>query len=152
MINHYEVAYRDAREVLHHRNKKVSEPIYGLDGLRYCPVDGMLLTDRDVLKEAWGTNLADEILREWTTSDSLNCSECNRLWHEYLQAAADYRQLFRQQKMPELAQKSPALAKRAETWQDARRSLKAHTTIHRLGIGTGKDRGQRLEAPSQPAG
>jgi hypothetical protein len=65
MRDHYEEAYWKAREVLYRREKKVGKPVYRQDGLRYCPVDGSPLTDRDVLKEAWGLELADEILREW---------------------------------------------------------------------------------------
>ena len=64
MVQQYEKAYFDAREVLHFRGKKVARPNLGEDGLRYCPVDGSPLTDRGVFKEAWGETLADEILRE----------------------------------------------------------------------------------------
>jgi hypothetical protein len=131
MINHYEIAYRDAREVLHHRDKNVGKPIYNPDGLRYCVVDGLLFSDREVFKEAWGTKLADELLREWSTSDSLNCFECNRLWHEYLDAARGYLQIFRQQNRA-LVEEWPASAKAAERRQGARQSLRDHTAIHRL--------------------
>jgi hypothetical protein len=66
MVQQYEKAYLDAREVLYFRGKKVAKPTVGEDGFRYCPVDGFLLTDRGVFKEAWGDQLADEILREQT--------------------------------------------------------------------------------------
>ena len=60
----FEKIYREARAVLHRRGKAVGSPTTGHDGLRYCRIDGTPLTDCEVLKEAWGENLADEILRE----------------------------------------------------------------------------------------
>src|SRR5213593_1458928 len=60
----YEKTYRDAREVLFLRGKRVGGPAFGDDGLRYCPVDGFSCTDREILREAWGDSLADEILGE----------------------------------------------------------------------------------------
>jgi hypothetical protein len=63
-MDHYQEDYWQAREVIYRRDKKVGKPVLCPDGLRYCLVDGSLLTDHDVLKEAWGVDLADEILRE----------------------------------------------------------------------------------------
>src|SRR5947199_1011305 len=84
----YEKAYSNAREVLYNRGKKISRPVCGAGGVRHCPVDGFLLTDRELLKEAWGESLADEILVETSpdivvmmllqqplSSPSIDCSE-----------------------------------------------------------------------------
>ena len=81
----YEKAYSDAREVLYNRGKKISRPLCGACGVRHCLVDGFPLTDRELLKEAWGESLADEILVELAESNSVPdcCQEGNRLWHEY---------------------------------------------------------------------
>ena len=61
-----ELAYQEARAVLHRRGKTVGKTVMGRDDVRYCIVDGLLLTDRDLFTEAWGGSLADEILRERT--------------------------------------------------------------------------------------
>jgi len=60
----FEQAYYEARSVLHRRGKIVERPVYGSDGIRYCRVDGRPLTDRELLKDAWGEGLAEEILQE----------------------------------------------------------------------------------------
>ena len=60
----YEQAYSEARAVLHRRGKILEKPVFGSDGIRYCCVDGLLLTDRELLKDAWGEGLAEEILHE----------------------------------------------------------------------------------------
>ena len=88
MVQQYEKAYLDAREVLYFRGKKVAKPTFGEDGFRYCPVDGFLLTDHGVFKEAWGDQLADEILRELTEIDSFQrcCSECDPIWLRFTDA------------------------------------------------------------------
>ena len=88
----YEKAYREAREVLYNRGKQVGAPRPGADSIRHCTVDGLLLNDRDVLKEAWGERLADEILvtrrhlkivieqqmaiQKWILQRSLNLRPC----------------------------------------------------------------------------
>ena len=70
----YEKAYYDAREILHNRGKKIGCPLFGPNLIRSCIVDGFSLSDYDLLKEAWGEMLAQEILRELAESDSLpNC-------------------------------------------------------------------------------
>ena len=60
----FEQAYYEARAVLHRRGKIVEKPVFGSDGIRYCRVDGRPLTDRELLKDAWGEGLAEEILHE----------------------------------------------------------------------------------------
>ena len=60
----YEKAYQEARAVLYRRGKRLEKPTLGDDGKRYCRVDGEPLTDRDLLREAWGESLANEILYE----------------------------------------------------------------------------------------
>jgi hypothetical protein len=57
----YEQAYRDARDVLHLRGRQVGKPQRRHDGVRYCPLDGQPLTDREILTEAWGAELVAEI-------------------------------------------------------------------------------------------
>src|SRR5260370_6722665 len=81
----YEKAYYDAREILHNRGKKIGCPVFGPDLVRSCAVDGFLLNDLDLLKEAWGENLTQEILMELAESDSLPncCPEGNRLWQKF---------------------------------------------------------------------
>src|SRR4051812_26821318 len=94
----YEDAYNDARHVVYRRGKRGGAPVCGPDGIRYCPVDGFLLADRDVLKEAWGESMADEILVA-AESDSLHCChEGNRLWQRYVDATkCNVRVLIQQQ-------------------------------------------------------
>jgi hypothetical protein len=60
----YEQAYTEARAVLHRRGRLVESPTIGNDGIRYCRVNGLPLTDREVFEDAWGEGLAEEILRE----------------------------------------------------------------------------------------
>jgi hypothetical protein len=60
----FEQAYNEARAVLHRRAKMVEAPVFGSDGIRYCRVDGRPLTDRELLKDAWGEGLAEEIFHE----------------------------------------------------------------------------------------
>ena len=60
----YEKAYSEARAVLYRRGKRLEKPTLGDDGARYCRVDGLPLTDRELLQEAWGESLANEILYE----------------------------------------------------------------------------------------
>jgi hypothetical protein len=86
----YEQAYREAVDALHRRGKRLGKPWHGREGQRHCPVDGVLLTDRDLLKEAWGVALADEILRSWVDTDPrpLFCRTCDQLWEEYAEATA----------------------------------------------------------------
>jgi hypothetical protein len=128
----YEDSYSNAREVLYTRGKKIGGPLRGQDGLRYCPVDGFLLTDRDLLKEAWGESLADEILAELAQSDSLPrcCPEGNRLWEQYsrstrcnLQILIERQIAASKQDCPALTQLVPLLRQAAESRQQVVRYL-----------------------------
>lgn len=130
MTDQQQETYWQAREVIYRRNKKVGKPVYCQDGLRYCPVDGSLLTDRDVLKEAWGAELADEILHEWAEDGSLNCPECDRLWREYLEVAKDYLEIFRRQQIPMKVEECAALGMAAKSRHNARQSLRNHAAMH----------------------
>jgi hypothetical protein len=135
----YERAYYAAREILHNRGKKVGCPSFGVDLVRSCAVDGSSLNDYDLLKEAWGKRLADEILKELDESDSLPncCPEGNRLWQEY----ADSRRLnldmliqkqtaARKKDSSTVTQLTPVLHQAAEVRQHNRRSLLEHAAAH----------------------
>ena len=58
----YELAYREARAVLHRRGKKIEAPYADENGLRFCRVDGRSLSDRELFREAWDDRIADELL------------------------------------------------------------------------------------------
>jgi len=88
--NPYEKSYRDARERLILRGKDIG-PVTYRDGIRYCPVEGMLLSDRNIFAEAWSEEIADAIIDEHTvmgdqsesTARSFSCTECERLLLAY---------------------------------------------------------------------
>ena len=61
--NEYELAYREARAVLHRRGKIIGTR-WDLNGLRYCRVDGRPLSDREIFQEAWDDRLAEELIQE----------------------------------------------------------------------------------------
>jgi hypothetical protein len=135
----YEKAYRDARDVLYLRGKKLGKPSYADGGLRYCPVDGFSLTDRDVLKEAWGDALADELLHDLAECDSLprSCPDCDRLWQDYDDATNRYVNAFRQSHSAASRHDWAALAQlrrlqdqAAESLLNARKSVRDHATVH----------------------
>ena len=58
----YELAYREARAVLHRRGKKIEAPFADENGLRRCRVDGHALSDWEIFREAWDDRIADELL------------------------------------------------------------------------------------------
>jgi hypothetical protein len=134
----YEKAYNDAREALHRRGKKVGGPGCSSGGIRYCPVDGFLLTDRDLLIEAWGESLAAEIITELAESDSrCCCPEGSRLWRQYSDGAKRYVKLLIQQQIAESNQDSATLAQLVPTLQPAaefrrltRQALLDHAATH----------------------
>ena len=135
----YEKAYYDAREILHNRGKKISSPLFGPNLIRSCIVDGFSLSDYDLLKEAWGEMLAQEILRELAESDSLPncCPEGNRLWQEYsdsmrlnLEILIKQQSAANKQDVARVAQLAPSLLQAAEVRLHNRRSLLEHAAVH----------------------
>src|SRR6266516_3387116 len=138
----YEKAYSDAREVLSNRGKKISRPVCGVDGVRHCPVDGFPLTDRELLKEAWGESLADEILVEFAESNSVPgcCQEGNRLWHQYSSSTRlNLSMLIRKEiaaSKQDDAQLAPMLLQAAESRRQTRRRVLDHAAMHTTAQGT----------------
>jgi hypothetical protein len=136
----YEAAYNEARKVLHQRGKKVGLPVQGEDGLRRCPVGGTLLLDHDLLKEAWGESLADEILcrRVEAGSVPLDCPDCVRFWVAFCVTTRPYLRAFSQHQMAasgdDLIEKSTSLKLATDRRQGARTALMEHAATHR---GTG---------------
>jgi hypothetical protein len=137
MRNDYEKAYCDAREVLYNRGKKIGGPLRVTVGVRYCTVDGLPLTDRDLLIEAWGERLADEIIVELAGPDSppACCPEANRLWQQYSDVTRRNLKILIQQQVAAskqdsaaLAQLAPLLRQAAECRRQIRRSLLDHET------------------------
>jgi hypothetical protein len=135
-----EKVYSEARHVLYRRGKKLGKPRAGCDGLRYCPVDGVLLTDHQLLEDAWGEKLAVEILGDIGANHSAphGCAECEQLWREYSNATRLYLRIFidRQifattaQDSAELERLAPILRQAAENRQSARRSVWEHGAHH----------------------
>jgi hypothetical protein len=137
----YERAYYAAREILHNRGKRVGCPVFGLDLVRFCPVDGILVNDLDLLRDAWGDRLVREILMELSESDSLPncCPEGNRLWEEYSDAGRlNLEILIKQQTAASkndpatVTQLGPALHQAAEARLRHRRSVLEHAAAHNL--------------------
>jgi hypothetical protein len=135
----YEKAYRDAREALFLRGKKVGGPRYTDDGLRYCPVDGFSYTDRDILRDAWGDSLADEILRGLGQNNAFprHCAECDRLWESYTEATKRYSAIFRQLHAATVRRDTAAVAEldivqrqAAQIQLSTRQSIRNHSTSH----------------------
>ena len=135
----YEKVYYDAREILHNRGKKIGNPLFGPDLVRSCAVDGFSLSDLDLLKEAWGERLAQEILRELAESDSLPncCPEGNRLWQKYsdsvrvnLEILVKQQAAFSKKDSATMTQLAPALQQAAEVRLHNRRSLLEHAAGH----------------------
>ena len=136
----YEKAYREAREALYLRGKKIGSQIYGQDGLRCCLVGGVPLTDWEVFKEAWSETIADEILHdlvECISPYSHACRECDKLWEKYELATAGYLEIFTIQQVAMNKQDSTALAERrslldraAEMRRAARKSVRDHGAAH----------------------
>ena len=121
----YETVYNDARAVLHRRGKRVGGPRRNSDGSRQCLVDGFPLTDRDLLKEAWGESMTNEILVELAEGDSHHCcAEGNLLWRRYLNA--------RRRNLKALFEPGVALMlhQAAECRREARRALLNHAATH----------------------
>ena len=138
----YEKAYRDAREALYLRGKKIGRLIYGQDGLRHCVVGGLPLSDREVFKEAWSEAIADEIfhdLAERNSASPQRCRECSELWEEYDLATAGYLEIFTIQRIAADKRDSTALAgvhsllnEAGEIRRAARKSVRDHWAAHAM--------------------
>ena len=135
----YEKVYYDAREILHNRGKKIGNPLFGPDLVRFCAVDGFSLSDLDLLREAWGEGLAQEILRELAEGDSLPncCPEGNRLWQEYsdsmrlnLEIVLKRQSAASKKDVATVAQLAPMLLQAAEVRLHNRRALLEHAAVH----------------------
>jgi hypothetical protein len=135
----YEKAYSDAREVLYNRGKKISRPLCGAGRVRYCLVDGFPLTDRELLKEAWGESLADEILVELAESHSVPgcCQKGNRLWHQYSRSTRLNLKILiakelaaSRQDDATIAQLASKLLQAVDSRRQTRRSLLDHAAMH----------------------
>jgi len=101
--NQYEKSYRDARERLALRGKNVGKPT-DRDGVRCCPVEGLLMTDRDIFAEAWSEEVAETILQErsavnsssdFLTGSSSLCAECEELCLLYSLSNETYLEILR---------------------------------------------------------
>src|SRR5947209_11023955 len=120
----YEHVYYEAREVLYRRGKKLGKPVQGDDNLRRCPVDDALLTDRELLSEAWGVVLSEEVLSEHAHRQALpsGCALCDKLWREYSQATRHYLKLFTDQALAEAKHDAMELARLIPILQQASES------------------------------
>ena len=103
----YEKHYREAREALARRGKRIGKLVY-LCGIRYCDFEGLLVADHDIFAQAWSEAIADEIIHEHGVitasggspgpvgSGSLpSCSECELLFLGYAVAHESYLELLR---------------------------------------------------------
>ena len=130
----YEAAYNEARKLLHQRGKKVGRAYYGEDGLRLCPVGGLLLGDRDLLREAWGESLTQELLSEQSeiVPAPLDCPDCIRLWMAFCVATASYLKAFAESHSANRSSlEASAVLERAQRRRSARRSVLDHASMHR---------------------
>jgi len=137
--NDYEKAYKDAREALYLRGRKIGKQLYQQDGLRYCLADGLPVTDREIFQDAWGKPTADKILHdlaECISSYSHGCRECEKHWEQYELATARYLEIFTIQQTAADEQDSTTLGKRslldraAEMRRVARKSVRDHQAAH----------------------
>src|SRR5207247_11464648 len=129
MNDAFEQVYRDAREVLYHRGMEVGKPVCANGGLRYCPIDGSLLSDQELLREAWGADLADELL-----SERASCRKCDGLWIDYSELTMQYVRIIRQRESAAphgTATLDSAERRAAARRHEARTALLDHAATHR---------------------
>ena len=133
----FDEVYFEAREVLYRRGTVVGKPTICKDGVRHCPVNGVSLIDRDLLKEAWGERLTDEILADLAESEAIPvcCVEFERLWHAYTLATRRYLRVFADQQISrdpsEQARLAPILREASQTRSRLRQAVREHSTAHR---------------------
>jgi hypothetical protein len=131
----FDEVYCEAREALYRRGKLLGKPAICKDGVRRCPVNGVLLIDRDLLKEAWDEPLADEILADLNESETtpVCCVEFERLWHDYILATRRYLRVFAEQQvlLTEHARLAPILAEASQTRGRLRQAVREHGAAHR---------------------
>ena len=126
----YERAYRDALAVLYLRGKVIGKSAYSKDGIRCCDIDRTPLTDREILKEAWGEGLANEIIGERNGLVAEGCRECERLWERYADMMSRYLAIIRQE--PPRGAGIDQLSRRVMDIRDsARKAVLDHIGGHR---------------------
>jgi hypothetical protein len=125
----FEKAYKDALGALYLRGKEVGKPACSHDGLRYCQIDHVPLGDREVLIEAWGERLADEIIREQHDLVERGCRECDRLWEMYADTLKRYLAIFHQ-KRQENQQDSGLVRRAIDIRNRERKAVLDHTATH----------------------
>ena len=135
----YEAAYNEARKLLHQRGKKVGRANYGEDGLRLCLVGGLLLSDQDLLREAWGDSLTQELLSEQSevVPAPLDCPDCIRFWMAFCEATASYLKAFTEShsaNRSSLKLKASAVLEHAERRRSARQSVLDHALMHHYSV------------------
>jgi len=139
----YERAYRDALDVLQLRGKIVGKPAYSQDGLRYCRIDQVALGERDILEDAWGESLADEIIGELNGSFAHGCRECDRLLEKYADMMKRHVALVHSRKSLAQAGSDPMGRRVMEIRDRARQAVLDHTATH--------PRTQDCGAPRRPS-
>ena len=131
----FDEVYFEAREVLYRRGTVVGKPTICTDGRRRCPVNGASLIDRDLLKEAWGERLADEILADLNEAIPVCCVEFERLWHAYTHATRRYLRAFADHQVSrdpaEQARLAPILGEASQVRSRLRQAVREHGTAHR---------------------
>ena len=128
----YERVYCEARDVLFRRGKRLGQPRVASDSIRRCAVSGVPLTDLEVFIEAWGQELADEIVRPTLTSccKTENCQECQRLWQEYWVVAERYSGLLKADLTARDVHDASALTEPGKQRGRARSLLLGHAADH----------------------
>jgi hypothetical protein len=113
--------------------------LLGSDYIRHCSVDGVLLNDHDVLKEAWDKRLAVEIFLELADRESLLncCPEGTLLWLQYAAATRHNLQILIEQQITvrklesaPLGELTPELKQATEFRRRTRRSQLDHAATH----------------------
>ena len=134
----YEQSYRDAKEALYRRGKRIGNTLRDMNRVRFCSVDGVALTDYELLAEAWGQSLADEIF-SGSAGAPLGeiCRKCDFLSSEHDLAVQRYRRIFtnqlsaeRRRDLDEVNRLSSMLRQASELQFIVRRSLLKHASVH----------------------